>query len=325
MGKPQTVVIRLKNVGPFSDAYIELRNLTIIIGRNSVGKSLLLSLLWSLVSTLASKPEVRDIREVKKAVETGLEKRLRQVFGVSPRELVRIGEASAQIDVHGVRITLTDSISVELDGNFSTDGMLGSGGAVFLSSNRICTSEFALHTGRLSESAKRLLRDVGAELETQQGKLYVKTWSGKKLELAHAPSGIRGVAAAVSALSSEAARFVFIEEPEAHLHPAAQRLLMRVVAEAVNSGKFVAMTTHSDYIISELNNLITLSNAKDAAKRLGYRDAEVIKPEMVAAYLVKAEDSQAVVERLEADYAGIPEDEFTKVVEEILEARNELY
>jgi hypothetical protein len=40
---------------------------------------------------------------------------------------------------------------------------------------------------------------------------------------------------------------------------------------------------------------------------------------------VKAEDSQAVVERLEADYAGIPEDEFTKVVEEILEARNELY
>jgi uncharacterized protein (DUF885 family) len=34
----------------------------------------------------------------KRAIEVGLEKRLRQVFGVSPRELVKVGETSAQID-----------------------------------------------------------------------------------------------------------------------------------------------------------------------------------------------------------------------------------
>jgi AAA15 family ATPase/GTPase len=159
--EPQTTVktgknitVRLKNFGPFDDVDIELRPLTIFIGKNSVGKSLLLSLLWALVSTrpeIPSDEEIRmkwnklyekaesislkitkalepvvsdfgilieevskliksmatDVRDFtrtsrdlfKRAIEAGLEKRLRQVFGVSPRELVKVGETSAQIDI----------------------------------------------------------------------------------------------------------------------------------------------------------------------------------------------------------------------------------
>jgi hypothetical protein len=52
----------------------------------------------------------------------------------------------------------------------------------------------------------------------------------------------------------------------------------------VNNGKFVALTTHSDYLISEFSNLIALSNvSKDVRKKLSYRDAEVLEPEAVAA------------------------------------------
>jgi hypothetical protein len=43
---------------------------------------------------------------------------------------------------------------------------------------------------------------------------------------------------------------------------------------------------------------------------------------MVAVYRVK---NDGTVEQLEVDDAGIPEDEFTKVAEEILRIRNELY
>jgi ABC-type ATPase involved in cell division len=203
--------------------------------------------------------------------------------------------------------------------------------AVFLPASRICGFADArlIDLRNLTESANLLLKDMGIELDTaaRGGKIvvYVKTLSGKRLELTHAPLGIRGVVAVVLALSSDF-RFVFIEEPEAHLHPSTQRLMARVIAETVNNGKFVVLSTHSDYIVSEFNNLIALSNvSKDVIKKLGYRDAEILKPESVAAYLVKAEGNRAVVERLEVDYTGIPEDEFVKVAEEILRIRNELY
>jgi len=66
--------------------------------------------------------DVRDFtrtsRDVfKSAIEAGLEKRLRQVFGVSTRELVRVGETSAQIDIKGtcgdLLVSLTDSVAVD--------------------------------------------------------------------------------------------------------------------------------------------------------------------------------------------------------------------
>jgi len=40
---------------------------------------------------------------------------------------------------------------------------------------------------------------------------------------------------------------------------------------------------------------------------------------------VKAEGNRTVVEQLEVDYAGIPEDEFARVAKEILKIRNEIY
>ncbi len=65
-----------------------------------------------------SEPEdfVRVFKEAfKSAVEVGLEKRLRQVFGVDPRELVKVGEA--RIEVKGacgsLHILLTDSVAVD--------------------------------------------------------------------------------------------------------------------------------------------------------------------------------------------------------------------
>jgi hypothetical protein len=194
--------------------------------------------------------------------------------------------------------------------------------AAYLPAGRACAVG-DLSRLKLTRSAELLLRDIGVELYVAPSAVYVKTQSGRRIELANAPLSIKEVIAVVLALSSKDFRFVFIEEPEAHLHPSAQRLLARTIAEAVNSGKFVALTTNSDYLISEFNNLIALSNAsRDVIKKLGYRDAEVLRPEAVAAYLVKA---GTAVERLEVGYAGIPEDVFAEVAKEILEIRNELY
>ena len=169
--------------------------------------------------------------------------------------------------------------------------------------------------------------------------IYVRMWSGKIVPLALAPSGIREVVTGILALTMiigireyPYARLmlllnIFIEEPEAHLHPKAQKMLARIIAQAVNTkSKRVIMTTHSDYLLSALNNHILLSRLPPERLRgLSYSEKEAIPSEYVAAYLTRIDGDKAVVERLEISEDGIPEDEFAKVSEELLGERSRIY
>jgi len=171
-----------------------------------------------------------------------------------------------------------------------------------------------------------LLSEMGCSVESafEEGvyTLHIKTWSGKRLRLPQAPSGIREVLTVALALSSRGSpHVVVVEEPEAHLHPRAQGALARLIAKAVNRGKYVVLTTHSDYMLYRLNDLIALSRSPERARDLGFTDDEVLRPESVAAYLVKAEGGKAVVERLEVGPEGFPEDEFASVAMELAEER----
>lgn len=47
-----------------------------------------------------------------------------------------------------------------------------------------------------------------------------------------------------------------VEEPEAHLHPGAQRKVAGILVELVNAGVNVVITTHSDVILEQISNLI---------------------------------------------------------------------
>ena len=49
---------------------------------------------------------------------------------------------------------------------------------------------------------------------------------------------------------------LFIEEPEAHLHPAAQTFMAVALAQLVRAGVRVVITTHSDWLLQEIGNLI---------------------------------------------------------------------
>ncbi|ABO08215.1 AAA family ATPase [Pyrobaculum calidifontis] len=96
-----------------------------------------------------------------------------------------------------------------------------------------------------------LLAELGASLElVQEGGLYtvhIRTWTGKRLRLQQAPSGLRESIVAALALASEAdPLLVVLEEPEARLHPGAQLALLRIIATAAKRGKYVLITTHSE-------------------------------------------------------------------------------
>ncbi len=60
---------------------------------------------------------------------------------------------------------------------------------------------------------------------------------------------------------------LFVEEPEIHLHPGAQREMVKILALLVNRGFRVVVTTHSMTVLYTLNNLLQ-------ASKLGPRDVE---------------------------------------------------
>ncbi len=60
--------------------------------------------------------------------------------------------------------------------------------------------------------------------------------------------------------------FFIVEEPEAHLHPGAQREISDVLVRLVNAGVNVLVTTHSDNILEQISNFIYADRATVSRK-----------------------------------------------------------
>ncbi|MDI1444115.1 AAA family ATPase [Polyangium sp. 6x1] len=114
--------------------------------------------------------------------------------------------------------------------------------------------------------------------------------------------------------------FLIIDEPELNLHPDNQRKIARVLAKAVNRGFKIMMSTHSDYVLRELNHLVMLSDPKESVSQvideLGYDRASILPPEKLGVYLFKEQTAQPVpvtvdgfqVETIEREIAALNAD-----------------
>ncbi len=80
--------------------------------------------------------------------------------------------------------------------------------------------------------------------------------------------------------AAEKGDILVIDEPELNLHPTNQRAFARLIVRLVNYGIKVFVTTHSDYIIQELNILIKLSAKTDHTRKVQekykYEDGELL-------------------------------------------------
>ena len=76
-----------------------------------------------------------------------------------------------------------------------------------------------------------------------------------------------------------------IDEPELNLHPANQRLMARLIARLVNSDLRVIASTHSDYLVREINSLIMLSRPgtvqAELMQRYDDKREELLTPDKV--------------------------------------------
>ncbi len=171
--------------------------------------------------------------------------------------------------------------------------------------------------------------DLAVELETLLGGAVYLSKEGEvgfKPEGAPATLGIHLSSSIVKSL----VRLVFflrhiarkgdllmIDEPELNLHPDNQRKVARVLAKAVNRGLRMIMSTHSDYILRELNNLVLLSRdtqpIKDLRAELGYADAELLSPSKLGVYLFQGGTAENVPVTEEGFEARTIEEEINKL------------
>jgi predicted ATPase len=161
--------------------------------------------------------------------------------------------------------------------------------------------------------------------------------SGKrKVNLANASSGQQEALPLLLVLSSWAYRrgaptTFFIEEPEAHLFPVSQRLLVGIFSRMSQTLNYdFLLTTHSPYILTAINNLLMASNLTEQegvdvtsrVKKIIGHD-EVIKFEDVGAYTINNGLLESILDT-EARLIGSSvidsvSDEFERVFEKLLE------
>ena len=119
---------------------------------------------------------------------------------------------------------------------------------------------------------------------------------------------------------------LIIDEPELNLHPDNQRKMAGLLARLVNVGVKVLVTTHSDYLIRELNNRVMLNldvKGKEAImRRAKMTDHDLLQPGQIKAYSLKNDHE---IHSVPVDNYGINMDIFDNLIADANKLADEIY
>lgn len=205
------------------------------------------------------------------------------------------------------------------------------------------TLQGAVNMERL-RSEKGFYSQLATEIEREvlQGKVSVNNDGDMRFTSVKAPQTVlplqlsasmtKAIAGIVFYLRHVSAQgdMVFIDEPEVNCHPDVQILLTRIFARMVNAGLRLVISTHSDYIIREINNLIMLKKTPKAMtetiKKWGYKKDMALNHEEVGAYLFAyGKNNKVNVEPIEVTDAGFEVSTIDTTISQLNESSQALY
>lgn len=184
-------------------------------------------------------------------------------------EEVQEGDESVVRRVNRYPEAVTDSLrtSADLDNITKRD-------SAFVSIAESLETDILKGAVRVGEHGEVLFEPFCQEemrLRIQMASSMVKTLSSLDVYLRH--------------LASEG-QCLIMDEPEMNLHPQLQRLLARIFARMVNAGIRLLISTHSDYILREINSLVMASSLKESgdtetAAQCGISEDLLLSPDML--------------------------------------------
>ena len=103
---------------------------------------------------------------------------------------------------------------------------------------------------------------------------------------------------------------LIIEEPESHLHPGMQVEFTRQLAAAVRAGVRILLTTHSEWVLEELANLVRMSDLSESQRQAVNGTDVALTRDEVGVWMFSHDDklggSEVKEIKLDIDSGGFP-------------------
>lgn len=177
---------------------------------------------------------------------------------------------------------------------------------------------------------------IDGNFDEQDGELIFNT-NNVPIPISATASSIKEIAPFIMMAEKGIVRYysILFEEPESHLHPELQSAVVDVMAQMIKQGAHFQITTHSDYILRRINDLIYLYLLKEKwgdkdkfsafCEKYGLNENIAIDPSLINAYFFKAEEG-GMSSVIEQDLAnGVPFDTFETVIEKNFPISAEIY
>lgn len=177
-----------------------------------------------------------------------------------------------------------------------------------------------------SEIVLQLFRTILEGEVKREETTYIYTTNDTSMPVSAAAASIREIAPLqILAKKQDVSKCaILVEEPEAHLHPLKQRMMADIIGALSHNGAIMQITTHSDYFLRRLNELIMFAKAKKAAddvdklevlsKKVNIEDGMSIDESVIGAYLLKKQDDGTSVAIKQDLGNGIPFSAFREAI-----------
>ena len=172
--------------------------------------------------------------------------------------------------------------------------------------------------------------------EKSSGEYYYETSDGN-IPMTAAASSIKEIAPLSMFVNKYdvSVASMLVEEPEAHLHPLKQRMMADVLSLLVNNQACIQITTHSDYLIRRINELVLLHqlSEKDGmtpeefdaiCRETSIPAYQKLTPSCIGAYLLRRRDDGTVEVVCQNTEDGVKFDSFYTALRKNIDTRTQL-
>ncbi len=169
-----------------------------------------------------------------------------------------------------------------------------------------------------SEIVLQLFRTILEGDVNKEETTYIYTTKDVSMPVSAAAASIREIAPLqILAKKQDVSKCaILVEEPEAHLHPLKQRMMADIIGALSHNGAIMQITTHSDYFLRRLNELIMFAKAQNAtddsdklkelSRKVNIVEGMSIDESIVGAYLLRKQKDGTSIAIKQDVTNGIP-------------------